>query len=457
MTAIYQTAYPRIKSDIKPDELGDIYTPTKDEQRFAMRHCKRSSASFLGLLLQLKVTQRLGRFIPYGEIPKVIVKHVKKKIRSRAALKEIQSYYSSGAKDRHVKLIRSYLGIKAYDAITVSERIKSWALEAAKTKEALPDIINVTLEYLVKERYEIPAFSAIDRICQAARAKINTQYYNQLCGFLSIDTHQHIEDILNGKSGPNGFGWSTLKNEPKRPTPRNIQAYIQYLEWLTALQTHLPTDLGLPPVKHQQFINEAKAMDHAELMKLKKNKRLAMVIVLIRHQYALTLDNAAGIFIKIIQKLDRSAEKQLEKYLTDHQKQTDHLISVLSGTVKIYLSHPTSVADFDPILGKDSENLLQMCERYLSLSGNNYFPFMVTLYKKQRSALFRTIEILNLASATEDKDLLKAFQFILKHKKRRTEFLSLQLDPKDHNSKNAINIRWVRDKWWKLEIGRAHV
>ena len=34
MTAIYETAYPRIKSDISTRELDDIYTPSDDEIRF---------------------------------------------------------------------------------------------------------------------------------------------------------------------------------------------------------------------------------------------------------------------------------------------------------------------------------------------------------------------------------------------------------------------------------------
>lgn len=91
----------------------------------------------------------------------------------------------------------------------------------------------------------------------------------------------------------------------------------------------------------------------------------------------------------------------------------------------------------------------------MAFAGNNYLPFMVRLYKKQRSTLFRTIEILNLASATEDKDLLNAFQFILTHKKRRTEFLSIQSDPNDPSSRNVINIRWIRESWWKLVTGKS--
>ena len=86
MAAIYQTAYPRIKSDITPNELGDVYTPTSEDLEFALRHCKRTSAAFLGLLIQLKTTQQLGRFVPLGEIPKVIIAHIKNQCRSRVTL-----------------------------------------------------------------------------------------------------------------------------------------------------------------------------------------------------------------------------------------------------------------------------------------------------------------------------------------------------------------------------------
>ncbi|PCJ14732.1 MAG: hypothetical protein COB04_14590, partial [Gammaproteobacteria bacterium] len=43
--------------------------------------------------------------------------------------------------------------------------------------------------------------------------------------------------------------------------------------------------------------------------------------------------------------------------------------------------------DHHPMLGKNSEQLLQMCEHYMAFAGNNYLPFMVLFYKKQRSTL----------------------------------------------------------------------
>ena len=82
---------------------------------------------------------------------------------------ELNAYFSSGAKDRHIKVIRKYLELKAYDNDTTGALIFQWALEAATTKEALADIINVSLEYLVKEKYELPPFSVLQRLCQSAR------------------------------------------------------------------------------------------------------------------------------------------------------------------------------------------------------------------------------------------------------------------------------------------------
>ena len=130
MVAIYHTAYPRLRKDLSPHEVGDVYTPTDKELRFAQRHCKRTSASYLGLLVQLKLVQRLGRFATLGEVPDVILNHIRAHSRSRTSRKELQTYFASGAKIRHVKFIRQYLNIRPFDSETTGALVRGWALEA---------------------------------------------------------------------------------------------------------------------------------------------------------------------------------------------------------------------------------------------------------------------------------------------------------------------------------------
>lgn len=455
MVAVYQTAYPRLKKSLSQKDLEEFYTPTKDEEAFALSICKRNSISYWGLLLQVKIVQRLGRFVTSKEIPRSIKSHLKYSVNSTKKISELNAYFSSGTKDRHIKKIRKFLELQPYIVKKADPIVLNWAIDAAKTKQELADIINVTLERLIKDRYELPTFYHIERICRTARSKINNDCYDLLVSYLTDDGIEEIGKILRASTSEQ-YGWNDLKQEARRPTPRKIHAYTRYLEWLSSLQKMLPFDLGLPPAKHQQFINEAKSLDLSEIKALKANKRSALTIILIRHKYAATLDSAAQILIKTIQKIERSAEKKLEEYLAEHQKQTDHLISILSGTVKVYLDKPKSVSEFDPILKKDAASILDMCNKHMAYAGNNYLPFMIPLYQKQRNALFRSVDALNLISATEDKDILKAYEFIRYHKQRRSELIPICQVPDEPNSKSIINIRWIRDKWWKFVTGKSN-
>lgn len=61
MTAIHETAYPRIRSNVTDKELEQIYTPSEEEFWFANKNTK-APAQRLGLLVLLKTFQRLGYF-----------------------------------------------------------------------------------------------------------------------------------------------------------------------------------------------------------------------------------------------------------------------------------------------------------------------------------------------------------------------------------------------------------
>ncbi len=59
MTAIHETAYPRIRSNLSDQELSELYTPTPGDMAF-VRRVTHSSVTALGLVLLLKAFQRLG-------------------------------------------------------------------------------------------------------------------------------------------------------------------------------------------------------------------------------------------------------------------------------------------------------------------------------------------------------------------------------------------------------------
>jgi Domain of unknown function (DUF4158) len=61
MTAIHETAYPRLRSNLTDKELRELYTPTPEEMAF-VQQVTSSPVTALGVVVLLKTFQRLGYF-----------------------------------------------------------------------------------------------------------------------------------------------------------------------------------------------------------------------------------------------------------------------------------------------------------------------------------------------------------------------------------------------------------
>jgi hypothetical protein len=75
MTAIHETAYPRIRSNLSEQELHTLYTPTPDGLTFVHRTMKSTVAAFGGVVL-LKTFQRLGYFPFFDALPARLIQHL---------------------------------------------------------------------------------------------------------------------------------------------------------------------------------------------------------------------------------------------------------------------------------------------------------------------------------------------------------------------------------------------
>src|SRR4051794_16363639 len=74
MPLVSNTAYPRLEINPSATEVAR-FTPTPAEIAFVRRRARRDGAR-LALLVLLKTFQRLGYFVPFEDIPPVIVEHV---------------------------------------------------------------------------------------------------------------------------------------------------------------------------------------------------------------------------------------------------------------------------------------------------------------------------------------------------------------------------------------------
>jgi len=456
MTAIYETAYPRIKPDITINELENLYTPSAAELKFVTKQRRQPHAQYI-LLLLLKTFQRLGYFILLKEVPYSVKKHITKSIPNYSFNeKKLNEYDKSGARQRFLNILRKYIKVNAFDK-KARDLIDQITEQAAQTKQELPDIINIAIEELVRKHYELPGFSSLVRSAKKSRSRVNNNYFKLISDSLTPTLHIEINDLLSATDIGPFTGWNELKREPKKPTNKEIRSYLDHIQWLQSWTQKLPDINMIPVSKRRQFMYEARALDAADLKKMKSNKRYALVVILLYSQLYKATDNVMNILIRKINNMHTQSEERLKKYHVDQVKRVEKLISQFRDVLNAFQSEKNDqqrIKDISQSFRSEPEQLLAECEEHMSYAGNNYYPFMLSPYQSLRPLLLNCLKLVDLQSTTKDQSIIKAIKFILANRSSHKECLELL----DINGKcNELKLHWIPEKWRKLVTGQSKV
>ncbi len=453
MTTLHETAYPRLKPDPTRKDLESFYTPKDEELAFVDATAVRP-LSRLAVLIHLKLFQRLGYFVLLANVPEPIIRHIAQAAGYRQVklLEDLATYDTSGAKRGHLARLRDFLDVRALDADG-----RTWlaavAETAAETKHTIPDIVNVMLEELVHHRYELPAFSTVERLAINARERVHGRYYGQIADALTPAMRGLIDELLSTAAGSLHSGWQALKRDPKRPTHVEVRNYLQHIRRLQHLADQLPP-IAIPIPKLKQFRAMARALDASELAELVPAKRYALAAIFIRSQYAKTLDDAADLFIRLMQKLESSAQQKLIAHQLEHGKRTDFLIGQLRDLLQAYQVEGTDTQRVDAMSGAlvaDVAVLLAECDEHMAYAGKNYLPFLVKPYATTRPLLLNCLEIMGLESTSQDATMERMIAILLSLRGQRRELVeanSLGLDPQ-------ADFTWLSATWRRHVFTKA--
>jgi hypothetical protein len=74
----------------------------------------------------------------------------------------------------------------------------------------------MAIEELIRQRFELPAFSTLLRIARATRNTVNRRYQLRVCELLDVDARQRLLAILSRPASESRSLWDQVKREPKR-------------------------------------------------------------------------------------------------------------------------------------------------------------------------------------------------------------------------------------------------
>jgi len=437
--------YPTLK--LSKREISAFMTPTDSELDFCRQNCKRHEQKACFLIL-LKTTQFLN-FVPTAEeIPYSIIRHINELVNPKTLPKTaFVRYMRSGARARHLKPIRAYLQLKPFDQTTL-EAAEQYALSAAETKVNLYDIINATIEHLIRNNYELPSLGALERIARDARKAVNQSLFHTIANSLTPEQKRQLDTMISDSERDGHFSeWNRLKTYPKKVKPKRVKEHLIYLQWLNDLCEGLSLPKSLPVDKLTQFKNEARSLDAAHILRLKPHKRYSLALILILSQRAEALDNVAEMFSKLVRDIYRLAKTdEQETYLSKKQR-SDNLIKNFQSVLTKLNESQNDAQILAAVKNHVTPNLdrwLAQCNRHLSRAENHHIPFMLQPYSTRRSVLFDCLDAMTLKSLHGEEELIGCWEYLKEN--RHNKDTNIDLYP-DGRQRRCINLNWVPKAW----------
>ena len=418
-TAIERTAYPRFKETLTEFELDDFYTPSPAEVTF-VNEAASGDLQQLALLVLLKSFQKLGYLPRLNLVPRQIVAHVAG--RMQLPLPEEGQEVPRTSRSRYRRAIHDHLQIRRCRDSGV-EVVREMVWEAVVTISDPADLINVAIEQLVLHKFELPAFSTLDRLVNHIRHEVHQALYQQVTAAHNAEQKLVLEGLLERPAYATRYPFTRLKLLPKRASLKEVRRWEAHLEWLESLLDSRPFTSHLASTKVEQFAAEAYRLESGDMLDvLDERKRYTQLLCLLHHMQVRTRDQLTTMFLKRIHLLHNNARKRLRDIQDQHRELSETMVNAFADIVvqaeETEKAASTEEDERDALLGRQVRHVLQanggaatlrdQCELLQAYHNNNYLPLLRSFYRQHRAMLFRT----NLSSLLNWKRRLRPGQSI---------------------------------------------
>lgn len=452
MPTIDDTACPRLRASIPRVELDYFYTPTQDEIDLS-KVATRLPSSQLGFLILLKTFQRLGYFTIVAKVPNQVTKHIMKSSGlAHVELNDLVSYGQSSSRWKHQDLILSYLKVNPYskegEAIVIEVMRK-----AVQTKDDLVDLINVSVEELIRKSIELPGFSILLKKAKKIRSEWNENFFHKVNHGLTPSQKSYIDKLFFKKDATSD--WDLLKQDTGNPTLENLRTHLGKLKKLDGLSITSELLKEIPNTKIERIAAEAKTFDIWRMRRFSPEKRYSLALCLFVNSRSQVLDDFGQMLVKKLRRFHADAYADLDEWRIRHQSKAEELIGKLdtiAGSCSKTTSDRRKLREIEKALG-NPDQVKRDCEAYTAYSNNNYLPFILPRFSSSRNVLFQILDEIQLIPTTDDQGLMSALKFIQLYRHCKDERVPT-CTIHSGQVKKLVKLDWVSNQWWRVITGQ---
>jgi len=430
MASIERTAYPQFSRVTTARDLLEHYTPDQDEIAWVARSANSRSGQ-LGLTVLLKTFQVLHYFPAPGSVPPEIIDHIRTvmTLGPKAAVhyRQVKTFY------RHCTAVREYLGIQPYYGKEASRVAVRAAYEAAETMDQRVDIINAVIEELIFQRYELPAFSALDNIAEVASATAQERLYARIDRALTDERRTFLDNLLVTEFAGHQSTFRAIKALPKRATRKHLEVLLDQMTWLNTLGDVETPLRGIPVGKLRHFAHQASLLDADDLRRTKPARRYALMLALIHRMRVRARDDLAEMFIRRVSTLHKRAREELMMIHMHQREMAERLVARLDDVLVILTDEPDDLPAGRQIRALlmpagDEGKLREDCAAIQKAGDNNHLPLLWRVFKSHRSLPVQFGQAPQVVSAPPDHAPLRPRAGVGPGARRRAEWLEVKVD-----------------------------
>ena len=406
----------------------------------------------LAFLLLLKTFQNVGYFVDLETIPRKIAAYIRDQLREHRPDEKLPTMevltLSRPTLYEYRTAIRQHRGVKVFTT-TARASLAAEITRAAQTMNSTADLINVGVEWLIKERWELPAYSMLDRLAGHIKQRVNDALFDTVYEAMSAEQKIICRRLLHHASDGSGVEWTRLKMLPGNPTQGNMRELSKHFEWLMTLGKTKVLLAPIPLAKIMHFASEALSLPPSELQQggMSTAKRYTLVLCAIDRARIEARDALGDMLRKRVAMMTADAQDDLDEMREALRGMNEKIVSMMFDITKSAETH----ANDNDALGADVQDLLEdnggrssvqeQCKTLMTFHDGNYLPFLERHFRENRQRMFDAIDLLELVSTSEDDASLQLLRYVNAHRDETAKTTTLD---DDTGRLNWVPANWLR-------------
>lgn len=304
--------YTKISPNLSERELGIYFTLTQYDIELIKR--RRRDYNRLGFAVQLCVLRFLGRALSdINEVPTQIVDYIANQINANA--KSFAAYGEREAtKYEHLEEIRAEYGYQTF-SLNKYRSLRKYLFNHAMANGNPLHLIQLAIEYLLKNKIILPSMAAIERAVWESRRQAEENIFKLLCSSLTEIQTAKLDRILTTmpESSKTYLAW--LREIPGTSSPDSFLKIIEKLEYVRGLKLQIDTK-DIHPNRLRQLAKIGSRYEPRSFRRFKEIKNYAILVAYLLELTCELTDIAFEIHdrqIMILLSKGRKAQEEFQK------------------------------------------------------------------------------------------------------------------------------------------------